>query len=145
MFSTALAMPSSIALCQYSRARRKLGDALSGEVHRTELAEGVGIILRRGLLEPWQRLRVVHIHTEAVAVHRADLILAQSVIPLGSDLERRHRSWVVDRRSLARVVDHANVRGCINVALARGERRCKASDAASGMKEGVGKHGPPLT
>ena len=79
MFFTAVGSPSSIALAQYSRARRQLGPTISVEVHPTEHKEGVEIILRRGLLEPWQRLRVVHIHTEVIAVYGADLPLAHSV------------------------------------------------------------------
>ena len=93
------------------------GHALSVVVHPTELADGCGIILRRGLLDPWQRLRVVHIHTAALVVHGADLMLAHSVTPLGTDLVRRHRSRVVDRHALAPVVDAANKLGCFNVAL----------------------------
>ena len=97
------------------------GHALSDIVHHTELADGGGLILRRGLLDPWQRLRVVHIHTDAIAVHVADLPLAASVTPLGTDLVRRHRPRVVDRHALAPVVDAANERGCVDVALVWGE------------------------
>ena len=96
------------------------GHALSLEVHHTELADGGGIILRRGLLDPWQRLRIVHIHTVAEVVHDADLVLARSVTPLGTDLVRRHRSRAVDRHALAPVVDAANERGCFDVALVQG-------------------------
>ena len=93
------------------------GHAVSFEVHPTELADGPIIILRRGLLDPSQRLRVVHIHTEAVVVHAADHPLAQSVTPLGSDFIRRHRSRVVDRHALAPVVDAASELGRFDVAL----------------------------
>ena len=96
------------------------GHALSLVVHRTERADGAGMILRRGLLDPWQRLRVVRIHTEAIVVHGAELPLAVSVTPLGSDLVRRHRSRLVDRHTLAPVVDAANEPDCLNVALVRG-------------------------
>ena len=81
------------------------------------MADGLEMTLRHGLLDPWQRLRVVHIHTEAIAVHVADLPLAHSVTPLGTDLARRHRSRVVDRHALAPEVDAANELGCPNVAL----------------------------
>ena len=84
------------------------GYALSRVVHHTELADGGGLILRRGLLDPWQRLRVVHIHTEAIVEHGADLVLAKSVTILGTDLVRRHRTPVVDRRALAPEEDIAN-------------------------------------
>ena len=97
------------------------GHALSVGVHHTELADGVGMILRRGLLDPWHRLRVVHIHTAAIVVHEADHMLAHSVTRLGTNLERRHRSQVVDRHAEAPVADHAKLHGCTNVALVRGE------------------------
>ena len=97
------------------------GHTLSGEVHETEPAGGVGIILRRGLLEPCPRLLVVHIDTMAIVVHHADHILAHSVTPLGTDLERRHRLRVVDRHAVPPEVGHANERGCTKVALVRGE------------------------
>jgi len=97
------------------------GHALSLVVHHTELADGVGLILRRGLLDPWQRLRVVHIHTVAIVVHGADLVLAESVNPLSTDLVRRHRSREVDRHALPPEVDVANEHGCIDVALVWGE------------------------
>jgi hypothetical protein len=93
------------------------GHALSLLVHHTELVDGAGLILRRGLLDPWQRLRVVHIHTKALVVHDADLPLAVSLTPLGSDHVRRHRSRLVDRHALAPEVDAANDIGCSNVAL----------------------------
>ena len=97
------------------------GHTLPREVHKTEPVGGVGLILSRGLLEPCHRLLVVLVHTAAIVVHHAEHTLALSVTPLGTDPVRRHRSWVVDRHTLARVVDHANVHGCMNVALARGE------------------------
>ena len=104
-----------------SCAAKARGHAQSVSVHRTELADGLGVILRRGLLDPWQRLRVVYIDTFTIVVHETNLPLAQSVTPLGTDLERRHRSRAVDRHTLARVVDHTKVLGCLDVALARGE------------------------
>ena len=100
-----------------SCAAKARGHAQSVEVHRTELADGAGLVLRRGLLDPWQRLRVVHIHTDAAAVHVADLPLARNVAPFGTDLVRRHRTRVVDRPALAPVVDAANEPGRFDVAL----------------------------
>ena len=93
------------------------GYALSILVHHTERADGVGMILRRGLLDPCPRLLVVHIHTVALVVHEADLLLARSITPLGTDLIRRHRSRVVDRHTQAPVVDATNELGCHKVAL----------------------------
>ena len=93
------------------------GRALSVEVHRTELADRAGMILSRGLLDPWPRLLVVHIDTLAIVVHHADQILAISVTPLDADLVRRHRSRVVDSHALAPEIDAANELGCFNVAL----------------------------
>ena len=94
------------------------GHAISAAVQHTERADGFGKFLRRGLLDPWQRLRVVLIHTAAFAVHVADLVLAPSVTPLGTvDLVRRHRSRVVDRHALAPEVDGANERGRFDMAL----------------------------
>ena len=109
--------PRAVLSC----AAQARGHAISVAVHRTELADGGGLILRRGLLDPWQRLRVVHIHTVAVVVHAADLPLARSVTLLSTDLVRRHRSREVDRHALAPVVDAANERGCFDVALVWGE------------------------
>ena len=100
-----------------SCAAKARGHALSAAVHRTELADGLGLTLRRGLLDPWQRLRVVHIHTAALAVHGANLPLAPNFTPLGTDLVRRHRSRVVDRHALAPEVDGANERGRFDMAL----------------------------
>jgi hypothetical protein len=102
-------------------AAKARGHALSVEVYVTKLLKGLGLILRRGLLEPWPRLRVVHIDTVAVVVHHAEHILAHRVTPLGSDLERRHHSRVVDRHAEAPVVPPANVPGCLNVALVQAE------------------------
>ena len=97
------------------------GHALSVAVHVPELADGVGLILRCGLPKPWQRLLVVHLDAEAIVVHVADRVLAISVTPLRTDLVRRHRSRVVDRRTLPPEVDFTNDPGCFNVALSRGE------------------------
>ena len=47
------------------------GHALSGSIHRTELADSVEMILRRGLLDPWPRLRVVHIYKHVFTLPRA--------------------------------------------------------------------------
>ena len=77
------------------------GHALSVGVHNPKLGDGGGIILSRGLLDPRQPLLVVHIDTVAVVVHEAELVLAESVTPLGTDLVRRHRSRVVDSHALA--------------------------------------------
>ena len=84
------------------------GHAFSVAVHRPELGDGFGMILSRGLLDPRQRLLVVHVDTQAKEVHYADLVLARSVTPLGTDLGRRHRPRVVDRHALAPVVDEAD-------------------------------------
>ena len=105
--------PLVVLLC----AAKARGRAQSVSVHRTELADGLGVILRRGLLDPWQRPRKVHIHTKAIAVHGADLPLAHSVTSLGTDLVRRHRSQVVDRHALAPDADAANEPGRFDVAL----------------------------
>ena len=113
MFSTAMESPSSIALSKYSRARRKLGVTPSPSAYIPPSCP----ILRRGLLDPWQRLRVVYIHTLAIVVHEADLPLAHSVTPHATDLVHRHRSRVVDRHALAPDVDAANELGRFDVAL----------------------------
>jgi len=84
------------------------GHAFSVAVHPPELADGVRIILSRGLLDPRQRLLVVHVDTPARVVHGANLVLAHRVTPLATDLERRHRPRVVDHHALAPVVDEAN-------------------------------------
>ena len=52
-----------------------------------------------------------------MAVQHADLIVAKSVTPLGTDLVRRHRPRVVDRRALAEVVDATDKLSCFDVAL----------------------------
>ena len=80
------------------------------------------MILSGGLLEPCQGLLKVHGDTEALAIHGAELMLAQSVTRLGSDLVRRHRPWVVDRHAFAKAVDVADGRSCEDVAL-EGEER----------------------
>ena len=98
-----------------SCAAEARGHALSLEVHHSEQTDGDGRILSRGLLEPCPRLLVVHI--VAIVVHHADHILAISVTPLGTDLERRHRSRVIDRHALAPDVDAANEPGRFDVAL----------------------------
>ena len=90
-------------------------------MHHPELADGVGLILSRGLLEPWPSLLIVHGDTFALEVHDADLKLARSVTRLGSDLVRRHRPRVVDRHAFAPVVRVADGRSCEDVAL-EGER-----------------------
>ena len=100
-----------------SCAAQARGHALSGVVHPTELTDGGGKILSRGLLDSWQRLRVVHIHTVAFEVHPADLPLAHTITPLGTDLIRRHRSRVVDRHALTPAVNAANEIGRFGVAL----------------------------
>ena len=102
------------------------------------------MILSYGLLEPCPRLLVVHIHTEALDVHAADLVLGRSFTPLGTDLVRRHRLRVVDRRALAPVVDAAKGLGRVDVALLY-----EAGDIAKLVRrrrenEGDG-HGRPLT
>ena len=74
--------------------------------HVADDGMGLGTILSRGLLEPHQRLLVVHIASVALAPeHGAELILAGGVTPLGADLVRHHRPLVVDRHALAEVVD----------------------------------------
>ena len=73
-----------------SCAAKARGHAVSFDAHPAEHVEGVGIILSRGLLEPCQRLRVVHIDTTALAVHAADLVLAHRVTPLSADLVPHH-------------------------------------------------------
>ena len=86
-------------------------------MHRPELADGGGIILSRGLLEPWPCLLEVHGDTLAKVVHAAHLMLAQSVTRLGSDLVRRHRPRVVDCHAFAPEVDVADGRSGEDVAL----------------------------
>ena len=60
--------------------------------------------------------------------HVAELILAQSVTRLGSDLVRRHRPRVVDGHAFAPEVDVADGRSCEDVALEgrEGERHGRA-------------------
>ena len=94
------------------------GHALTHAMHHPEQADGLGIILSRGLLEPWPCLLIVHGDTVAsIEVYEADLILAQSVTRLGSDLVRRHRPRVVDRHAFAPVVHVADGLSCEDVAL----------------------------
>ena len=93
------------------------GHAFSVAVHRPELANGAGIILSRGLLDPRQRLLEVHVDTAAKVVHHADLVLEHRATPLGTDLGRRHRPRVVDRHALAPEVDEAEARSRFGVAL----------------------------
>ena len=107
---------------ELSCAAEARGHALTLEIHQPELAEGVGIILSRDLLEPWPCLLEVHGDTFAIAVHHADLPLAQSVTRLGSDLVPRHRLQVVDRHALAPVAHIADALSSEDVAL-EGEGR----------------------
>ena len=93
------------------------GSAMSKYAHIPEHNDGVDMILSRGLFEPHQRLRVVHIDTKAFVVHMTDLILAPGVTRLSTDLVCRHRPCVVDRYALAPVVDGADDRCCSDVAL----------------------------
>ena len=111
--------PSPIALSHVvlSCAAPARGHALSVGVYRPKLADGGGLILRRGLLDPRQRLLGVHIDTLSLAVHGAALPLAQSVTPLATDLVRRHRSPVVDRHALAPEVGGADTQSRFDVAL----------------------------
>ena len=88
-------------------------------VHRPELTDGPGMSLGRGPLDPWQCLLVVHSDAAALAVHHADLILAQSVTPLATDLIRRHRPRVIPRHALAPEVDASQMRSGLDVTLAR--------------------------
>ena len=104
-------------LPELSCAAPARGHAVTLEVHHPELADGVGIILSRGLLEPCPSLLVVHGDTAAIAVHEAKLMLALSVTRLGTDLVRRHRPWVVDRHAFAPVVHVADGPSCEGVAL----------------------------
>ena len=104
-------------LVMLSCAAPARGHALSVAVHHPERADGGGIILSRGLLEPRQRLLVVHIDTLAIVVHGADLILAHHVTPLATDLVRRHRPRVVDRHALAPEVGGADGQSGFDVAL----------------------------
>ena len=92
------------------------GRAPSVGVHSPELADSVGLILSRGLLDPRQCLLVVHVHTLALAVHGADLPLARNFTPL-TDLVRRHRPRVVDRHALAPEVGGADTQSRFDVAL----------------------------
>ena len=78
------------------------------------------MILSRGLLPPCQCLLEVDGDILALVVHHADLILAQSVTRLGSDLVRRHRPRVVDRHAFAPVVDVADGLSGEDVALEGG-------------------------
>ena len=101
------------SLVELSCAAPARGHAFAVEVHSSELADGVVIILSRGLLDPCPCLLVGHSDAVALVVHQADLPLAQSsVTPLGTDLVRRHRSRVVDRHALAPVVDAADGQSC---------------------------------
>ena len=88
-------------------------------IYHSERSDGSGIILSRGLLEPWPCLLKVHGDTVALEVHEAKLMLAHSVTRLGTDLVCRHRPRVVARHALAPVVDGADGRGCLDVALYR--------------------------
>ena len=92
------------------------GHASSGDVHFPKHADGIGIILSRGPLEPWQRLLVVHIDTDALVVHAPELILAPSVTRLSTDLVRCHRPRDVDCHALT-PEEVANGRRCSDVAL----------------------------
>ena len=99
-------------LVELSCAAPARDDAVTCVVHIPELVDGVGMILSRGLLDPWPCLLIVHGDTLAMAVHVADLKLAHSVTRLGSDLVRRHRPRVVDRHAFAPVVDVADGLSC---------------------------------
>ena len=79
--------------------------------------------MSRGLLDSCPCLLIVHGDTAALAVHAADLKLAQSVTRLGSDLKRRHRPRVVDRHAFAPVVDVTDGTSCPDVALEGGAAR----------------------
>ena len=119
-----------------SCAAKARGHAGSVAVHHTERVDGVRMILSRGLLEPCPPLLVVHIHTEALDVDAADLVLAHIVTPLGTDLVRHHRSPVVDRHALAPVVDIANKPCRFDVALLY-----EASDITKLVRRRRGKMG----
>ena len=95
--------------------------ATVASVHRPEHAVGSGVILRRGLLEPIACLLVVHSDTDAtLAVHEANILLAQHLAGFGADRIRRHCLRVVDLHAVAVLVDVAEVRGCFDVALRGG-------------------------
>ena len=108
-------------LAELSCAAVARGHALTLEIHHPELADGLGMILSRGLLDPWPCLLIVHGNTLAHVVHVADLMLAHSVTRLGSDLVRSHRQREVDRHALAPGVHVADGLSCEDVAL-EGER-----------------------
>ena len=92
--------------------------ATSRLVHHAERADGTRLILGRGHLEILQRLRVIYRHTNAAkVVHVADVPLAASVPPLGTELVRRYRSRVVDRHALAKLVKSAKEPSCGGVSL----------------------------
>ena len=99
-------------LVELSCAAPARGHALTLEIHHPELADGVGIILSRSLLEPWPCMLPIHSDTAAVAVHERYLPLAQSVTPLRTDLIRRQRPWVVLRHAFAPVVDVGDGLSC---------------------------------
>ena len=93
------------------------GHALPVIVHHPELADGVGIILSRGFLVPCPCQLVVHVDTEALVVHAAELMLARSMTRLGTDLVRRHRPRVVDRHAFSGETDIGDGLSCFGVAL----------------------------
>ena len=86
------------------------GHALSVAVHRPELDDGAGTILSRGLLDPWQRLCVIRIHTEASVVRVADLPLALSVPPRCVVRTRTAPHTRTHTRSHAHTLTHAHAR-----------------------------------
>ena len=105
-------------LVELSCAAPARGHALTLVIHRPELANGVGKLWSRGLLEPWPCLLEVHGDTAPpLEVYGADLALAQSLTRLGSDLVRRHRPRMVDRHAFAPVVRVADGLSCEDVAL----------------------------
>ena len=110
-------------LVELSCAAPARGHARALGIHVPELADGAGVILSRGLLEPWPCLLEVHSHTVALVVHHADLMLALSVTPLRSHLVRRHRPRVIDRHAFAPEEEVGDGRSCSDVALPSGACR----------------------
>ena len=97
---------------------------MSAGVHGPERADAFGIILGRGLLDPRQRLLVVHVNTTLASVVRvAELKLALRVTPLGTYFVRRHRPRVVDLHALAPVVGGGDAQSRFDVALSRCDAR----------------------